>query len=61
MMRIENRKDLLRDSHTGAVIYQKTQESRQREKISRLESEIHTLKNDIEAIKSLLERLVNGR
>lgn len=60
-MKIKNRKDIIRDSATGAIIYKETDESRQKKRISGLETEIHNLKDDIKEIKSLLERIVNGR
>lgn len=50
-----------RDENSGAIIFLETEESKQKQKISRLESEIHTLKDDLQQIKSLLERIVNGR
>lgn len=50
-----------RDEKSGAIIFLETEESKQKQKISRLESEIHTLKDDLQQIKSLLERIVNGR
>lgn len=58
---VENRKDLIRDETTGAILYVETPEIKARRKIERVENELNSVKEELSNIKQLLERLIDGR
>jgi len=60
-MRIKGRKDITRDSMTGAIIYEKDREVETRNEVRKLKTEIYNLKDQLQEVKNLLERLTHGR
>tara|TARA_Y100001972_G_C7469294_1_gene239063 strand:+ start:359 stop:544 length:186 start_codon:yes stop_codon:yes gene_type:complete len=61
MKNIKGRNDIFRDDSTGALIYEKTTESKIKSDVKRMKKEIHTLRDQLDQIQVLLERALNGR
>ena len=61
MKNIKGRNDIFRDDSTGAIMYERTGESKVRSDVKRMKKEIHSLQDQLEEIRVLLERALNGR
>ncbi len=61
MKNIKGRNDIFRDDSTGALIYEKTTESKIKSDVKRMKKEIHSLQEQLEEIRVLIERALNGR
>lgn len=67
-LKVENREDLVRDSHSGAILFNDLNsvalykaKKNEINKIRQLESKVVGMETDIKDIKNLLQKLVEGK